>query len=168
MKKIQKLLLCLTLLVAMMLTYSPNNVCALSGYGGYDRGYSDWSDTETGNPGEVRRTVWRYADAQFTSGCSVHDTNYETYDVDVYYNNEKNTRSQSIYTACRWDPYTCPKEYCDREGWYGGDKILAYDCYRDHSDDPARWDCTRAGLECPSGSKGCLRWSEWTCLESHW
>lgn len=168
MRKVYKIMLCALMIFAnLLIVNKPNEIKALSGYGGYDKGYSDWADTETGNPGEVRRTVWRYADAQFTNGCSKHDTNYETYDVDVYYNNEKYTNTQTLYKACKWDPYNCKRNVCDREGWVGGDPILQKDCYHDHSDDPVRWDCTRAGLECPSGSYGCLRWSEWECLESH-
>lgn len=88
-KKLSLISLCFIFLFNVFTT----KVYAAS-YGGYDRGYSDWSDIQTGNPGEVQRTVWRYSDAIFYDSCT-HSTAYP-----------------ALYETCKYDPYNCPREYC--------------------------------------------------------
>lgn len=167
--KILKAFVFLLILFSSIFMCDTKKVYALDNYGGYDRGYSDWSDQATGNPGEVQRIVYRYADALFATGCNVHNTNYETYDVEAYYNNVRNVTRKTLYQTCKWDPYNCRRDWCAREDWVNGpngrDEIYQYDCYGDH-DGESLWDCTRAGLECPSGSNGCLRWNEKVCVDS--
>lgn len=87
------LIFVLTLFFGFSLT---NKTVFAEEYGGYDKGYSDWSDTRTGRQGEVQRTVWRYADANFKNSCVKSRANLPQY-----------------YADCWWDPYNCYYKNCN-------------------------------------------------------
>ena len=99
--------------------------------------YSNWTTERTGAPGEQSKTFYQYRDVKSWNTTIVKSTTFPTF----YKTGTYSAGSYACGSHCaKWEDY-----------------VYKYDCNRNHSGDPL-WDCTRAGIECPSGSYGCLRW----------